>query len=54
MSNEELRGNVNNIRRAYKGKGDTKLTQEMIDKLNAINRSFQRIQNKHHLMNTLL
>ncbi len=33
---KEIGGRVNDIRQAYKGKGNIKLTQEMIDKLNAI------------------
>ncbi len=33
---EEIGGKVTKIRQAYKGKGSTKLTQEMIDKLNDI------------------
>ncbi|MFQ6724204.1 MAG: Helicase associated domain protein [Clostridia bacterium] len=33
---KEIGNTINSVRQAYKGKGTTKLTQEMIDKLNAI------------------
>ena len=36
VADEEIGNRVSTIRRAYKGKGNIKLTEEMIDKLNAI------------------
>ena len=35
-ADKEIGGYIGNVRQAYKGKGSYKLTQEMIDKLNAI------------------